>query len=1412
MERPRSPYATGWGSGGLGLCGSYSKRRLYNQLALETPSARRQAEHACAAGLLGRTTSPTLLRHQETTRRRFQSLNAQPDPPPLARHSAARAASREGRSKGPPGWGAPSQDPEDGGPLKAPFACRSPRSCMQPTTRSGGLYKDYEFGAEAFKKEGTRLVPRGSSSPRTSAAQRPSLQDSIRRQLETPRWGDTAEETKEDGDFQQQENTWLLKEPNSDKQGRDTTPRKVREKGDACFSFEKEDSSALAGSSQRREEERMQQRFEAPLPEAATTHANDSGSPDPRETRRRGPSPERDAERGPSPGRPRGRDTDGDRGDTEGHAPLGDLHDSDVREADRVAWRVAELQRQAQLVLGRETLGSSSSSKRGASPAQHSPYLTTGFGAPLDATDLVEKMRARDEKAATLESIRRSLSPVSVSERAAHKAEVLGLQTKAQNYYLLYRKVLERQAPLEAEIKRLRKCLEEERANSRRLRPHSPEKAPVAPAEGSPKDAAEDSSKRELGPTVDVQSSVLMQSLLGVCHSLVPVFAREAQFCGEESDPLPGSPIIACMLRVIDYVAASSHLNPAVEQARRELAAALRGRRTPHATHWQQLQQQQQQQQQQEYMSEKPFSFSSPREGRGRDRGVGLLQAGGSRARSQSAAVSPSPLPVSPRPHWQLGLQQAAKAAGDSSKPRETPSGRRQSPASEDEEWRSPTTPSRQSLLQRRALARVGEKDVLAKARLMAAAAAPFEETHAHAFSPKAARHTPRNRGFRGLSPLPPKGAPQQQAGGLAALTLGKRPEKKVTYLLPPAEPQGKGGFADPFSLRPQPVPSKPTPSVPSIQVSNPPSPPQQEQQQQQQPQQQQQQQHQHVNLPPPSFSPAASLIPSPPPPTKAADLVPSPKTEASPPKKQTPAAPKKETVSPPLEKEASPAAQEKEAPPPAPKTEPAAAAVEKEAAAAAGKKETGPPKPQEEEAKPKDKQAQPPPAGDKDTPKETPVGPKPSQPKEPEEEPTPARGPVSFRLSHLKSLKGDDPGRRTFQFVLHGAKEDPLLLAQQQGEEGRLVTERHTTRLEPKGGPARVCNVEEELTIPVEKEKEGVCLSILEVGKDGSSKVFATSGKLPLETVGVRLLLLLLLGVVLLLLLLLLILTWMLLFQLLLLPTPPLFLLVLVLLPLAGASLLLAAATAPAVRDCRCSLLASPPIWGGGPMLAEIDIRKASPSGDKETVARLVATLGRASPQQQQRVGAAATAASEKTPGAPAKGRESSPKQENKPTSPPTKSKEAKQQQSPPAAAATAAATAAKEEPKQQAPKEGSKESALARKFSAATLSRMRAMMEAESGDRDRGDDPKGRGDSEKRQGRLARLLRGTGLRLRRRKRGIEGRDSYKDPEVRRRVRELIEAGIWKTGDDEEYELVLDEEAREGSPPRSTGKANLFS
>ncbi|KAL8270705.1 hypothetical protein Esti_005361 [Eimeria stiedai] len=1216
MERPRSPYVTGWAAGGLGLSGSYSKRRLYNQLALETPSARRQAERASAAGLLGRTTSPTLLRHQETARRRFQSLNAQPDPPPLARHSAARVASREGRSRGPPCWGPPPQDANEEAPLRAPFACRSPRSSMQPTSRSSGFYKGSDFECDASQQGGTRLVPLGSSSPCTSAALKPPVQDSIRRKLETPRWGNIAEGWQEKGDTEQKETPSVVKDPNSDKQRRAPMPQKVGEQeGPSCHS-EKEGPAAPAVSSQRRAEGHTQQRPEAPLPEAAPTHAHNSGSPNPHELRRGDPSPERDAERSPFPGESRRRDTDGDGGDTEGHdskalwicfraefylcfpfvspglrlleflvkkcsnyycskeltgartsAPSGDLHDNEVQDADRVAWRVAELQREAQAVLGRETR-SSRGRRRGASPVQHAPYLTTGFGASLDVTELVEKMRARDEMGATLETIRHSLSSVSVSERAAHKAEVLGLQTKAQNYYLLYRKVLERQAPLEAEIKRLRQCLEEERANSRRPRQHSSEAAPVAAAEGSPKGLAKDGSKRELGPTIDVHSSVLLQSLLGVCHSLVPVFAREAQFCGEETDPSPGSPNTACMLRVIDFVAASSHLNPAVEQARRELAAALRGRRTTHAAHWPQQQQ-----------HEKPFSFSSPRGGRGRDREIGLLQPGGSRARSRSdpPAASLSPPPVSPQPHWQLGLQEAAKGAGDkaretaaarlaslgrkltraehakragssSPEPRHSTNGKDRQrwdavrrvdavpltfkdgevisqdhellfsaapvdmlsvsslptgTSSEDEAWRGPTL-RRPSLLQRRACKGVGEKDVLAKARLVAAAFPPSEDTRLHA------RQTPRNRGFRGLSPLLPKGAPQQQrAGGQAALPPGKKPHKKVTYLLPPAEPQGRSSFFDPLSSRPQPGPPEPTPAVASIQ--------------------QQQQQRQHaMNLPLPEFSPAASSVPSPLPPAKAADLVPPPKAEASPLKMETPAAPKTETVAAAPKKETPAAAPKKEAHPPAQEKEAPPCAPKKATAAVPAKEETTSPSgPQEADAKAKDKQL--PPSEDGDTKKETPSQPQQDQPKAPEEQKPMASellgqdaasskphsygsgNPTNVQAyMHAKacerginqSLKGEDPNQRTFQFVLHGAKEDPLVLAQQQAEGVGLVTERHTTRLEPNGGPPRVCNVEEELTIPAEKEEEGVCLSIIEFAKDGSSRVFATSGKLPLETV----------------------------------------------------------------------------------------------------------------------------------------------------------------------------------------------------------------------------------------------------------------------------------------------------------------------
>ncbi|KAL8439064.1 hypothetical protein Efla_007807 [Eimeria flavescens] len=286
---------------------------------------------------------------------------------------------------------------------------------------------------------------------------------------------------------------------------------------------------------------------------------------------------------------------------------------------------------------------------------QRSPYVTSGLGAPLDALDLMEKMRLREEKAATLEQIRRNLSPVSVSERAALKAEILGLQTKAQNYYLLFRKVLERQQPLEEEIKRLQRALEEER-EARRLQVQQRFAASSkGPEDASPAAFKDETVSDETGPgdgkaaVVNVEFSVLLQSLLGMCRHLVPLFEREGQLYAEQTDPLSAF-LFGCMQQTVNSVASSSHLHPAIQQARLELLAALRGKYKQNANYWhQQHEHQQQQQDQQQQHQQRKLSPEDASLGGGHGRGRTSLKVPSER--------NPEPL----LPQWQLGLQQAPR-------------------------------------------------------------------------------------------------------------------------------------------------------------------------------------------------------------------------------------------------------------------------------------------------------------------------------------------------------------------------------------------------------------------------------------------------------------------------------------------------------------------------------------------------------------------------------------------------------------------------------------------------------------------------------------------------------------------------------------------------------------------------------
>lgn len=95
----------------------------------------------------------------------------------------------------------------------------------------------------------------------------------------------------------------------------------------------------------------------------------------------------------------------------------------------------------------------------------------------------------------------------------------------------------------------------------------------------------------------------------------------------DEHGSMPG-PLTGNMIKAVKYVAASSHLHPAVEQARRELTAALQG--IP-VSHWQQQLQ------------------PTERRERGRRRSGLHPHPVEAQSRSQSEALSPA---TSFRPHW----------------------------------------------------------------------------------------------------------------------------------------------------------------------------------------------------------------------------------------------------------------------------------------------------------------------------------------------------------------------------------------------------------------------------------------------------------------------------------------------------------------------------------------------------------------------------------------------------------------------------------------------------------------------------------------------------------------------------------------------------------------------------------------
>ncbi|KAL8426449.1 hypothetical protein Efla_006596 [Eimeria flavescens] len=213
-------------------------------------------------------------------------------------------------------------------------------------------------------------------------------------------------------------------------------------------------------------------------------------------------------------------------------------------------------------------------------------------------------------------------------------------------------------------------------------------------------------------------------------------------------------------------------------------------------------------------------------------------------------------------------------------------------------------------------------------------------------------------------------------------------------------------------------------------------------------------------------------------------------------------------------------------------------------------------------------------------------------------------------------------------------------------------------------------------------------------------------------------------------------------------------------------------------------------------------------------TVARLVASLERPDPQQQQQqepgVSPAKAGETEKTKGkSEGKGtptRKGTSQETAAPKASDAKAAQGKEQQQRAAAAAKAAAAGG------GAPqvRGDSKEKSIERKLSAATAERLRQPSpSAEGGPAGGGDDPSAAGDDPGAwQDRLKDMLKVKGLRLRRRQqKGSGGIDSYKDPEVRRRVRELIEAGVWK-GHEDEYEIVP-EYAEGDSETGLTGKSS---
>ncbi|OEH77461.1 hypothetical protein cyc_02187 [Cyclospora cayetanensis] len=563
---------------------AYARRRMYNQLALDTPFSK-QTNYT--GSLLGRTTSPALRAHEEAATRRRRSLSAQRQPTddiPLGRHSAARAASRHSRCQREA-----NPDGSYEGQPRSPFSY--PKNKQEVFPCWNAMTPD-DFGVPPHGG-GTRLVAKEASSASREVGNA-AVAEALRNRLENVHGDLHHDLDKRSLLASEQQDAYDFSPASADDHRHFSAPPLRKDEGRSFAESRRDSDTPRQGHPQE-----FSETDEASNPPThAWAECSITDHPSSRKERKK-----------------------------ESRAP--EEKDFPCTAEDLQA-KAADAVQKAQMLLERE------SNKNLAEFLPRAPYVTTGFAAPPEALSLVEKLRLREEKAEVLERMNRRAVPLSVGERAAVEAErrflrhclcgavpdasvccaggcllglaaVATLQTKVQNYYLLYQKALQRQNPMETELKRLRRgklspffpsppdipaeahyhtCMLRRLSNAKCFS-FSANKARRGCFLGGKLADGREAQRRykigemarlkpsggdgrveragEQGPWSDSEFSLLLHALLGVCHCITPLFAQEAS---KYAESMPG-PNSRNMVKAVAFVASSSHLHPAIEKARR---------------------------------------------------------------------------------------------------------------------------------------------------------------------------------------------------------------------------------------------------------------------------------------------------------------------------------------------------------------------------------------------------------------------------------------------------------------------------------------------------------------------------------------------------------------------------------------------------------------------------------------------------------------------------------------------------------------------------------------------------------------------------------------------------------------------------------------------------------------------------